>query len=38
MRISGILCLCVLAAGVAFADTVTVGGQTTYCAYPFRGC
>lgn len=38
MRILGTVLLCGVAAGVAFADTVIVGGQTTYCAYPFRGC
>jgi hypothetical protein len=38
MKILGIVLLCGAAAGIAFADTVTVGGQTTYCAYPFRGC
>jgi hypothetical protein len=31
-------CACVLVAGAAFAGTVTVGGTSTYCAYPFRGC
>ncbi len=31
-------CACVLVAGTALAGTVTVGGQNTYSAYPFRGC
>lgn len=31
-------CVCILAAGMALAAAVTVGGQNTYAAYPFRGC
>jgi hypothetical protein len=38
MKIVGIISLCALAAGAAFADEVIVGGQSTYAAYPFRGC
>lgn len=38
MKIAGIVVLCALAAGAAFADTVTVGGEGTYAMYPFRGC
>jgi len=30
--------VCMLAVGAAFADTILVGGQTTYAYYPFRGC
>jgi hypothetical protein len=28
----------VLVASTALAATVVVGGTSTYCAYPFRGC
>ena len=38
MKVMGIISLCALAAGAAFADTFIVGGQSTYAAYPFRGC
>jgi hypothetical protein len=38
MRLVVIGALCMLAVGAAFADTVTIGGQSTYAYYPFRGC
>jgi hypothetical protein len=38
MRILGIVSLCALAAGVAFAESFTVGSASTQALYPFRGC
>ncbi len=38
MRLSLVVGLCALAAGLAYAETFTVGGQGTQALYPFRGC
>jgi hypothetical protein len=33
-----VLTVCALAAGIAYAESFTVGGQSSTAAYPFRGC
>lgn len=38
MRPLLVFTVCALAAGVVFAESFTVGGQSSTAAYPFRGC
>jgi len=38
MRSLLVVGLCALAAGLAYAESFTVGGQSTQALYPFRGC
>jgi hypothetical protein len=33
-----VLTVCALAAGLAYAESFTVGSQYSTAAYPFRGC
>ncbi len=33
-----VLTVCALAAGLAYAESFTVGSQSSTAAYPFRGC
>lgn len=38
MKGAAVIVVCALAVAGAFADTIIVGGTSTYSAYPFRGC